>query len=171
MLILRLFFLVGVMMVKENKDNKVKEEEVGDDVVEEPTESHPVLPVEGEEVVDESKFAFAMAPIVRLMKEELDEDKMIRGRVKVEMNLWLEKMCRKIARRMNQSEYTMVELDDFKTAIEPYEMIEDIEGERHRIVATLEKIKQDCDSLIRDVNRKFITPSTTVYREGGQTQQ
>lgn len=154
------------------KEDKIKEEVVvEEDVSEDSSESHAAAPVEGEEQVDESKFAFAMAPIVRLMKEELDEDKMIRGRVKVEMNLWLEKMCRKISKRMNQSEYTMVELDDFKTAIEPYEMIEDVEGERHRIVATLEKIKQDCDSLIRDTNRKFITPTTTVYKEEGQAQQ
>jgi hypothetical protein len=115
--------------------------------------------VAGEEVIDESKFAFAMAPVVRIMKDELDKDKMIRGRVKVEMNLWLEKICRKISKQMNRSDYTMVEVDDFKTAIEPYEMIDDVEGERMRIVANLEKIKQDCDSLIRDVNRKFITPN------------
>ena len=113
----------------------------------------------GEEAIDESKYAFAMAPIVRIMKDELDKDKMIRGRVKVEMNLWLEKICRKISKQMNRSDYTMVEVDDFKTAIEPYEMIDDVEGERMRIVANLEKIKQDCDSLIRDVNRKFITPN------------
>ena len=61
---------------------------------------------------------------------------------------------------MNESEYTMVDMDDFKTAIEPYEMIDDVEQERQRIVATLEKMKQDCDSLIRDVNRKFITYPT-----------
>jgi len=107
---------------------------------------------------ESAKFAFAMAPVVRVIKEELDNDKIVRRRVKEEMNLWLEKLCRKIARKMNKSEYTVVELDDFKTAIEPYELIEDVEGERHRIVATLEKVKQDCDSLIRDVNRKFITP-------------
>lgn len=111
-----------------------------------------------EREVDESKYAFAMAPIVRIMKDELDDDKMIRSRVKQEMNIWLEQMCRRIARKMNESEYTMVELDDFKTAIEPYEMVEDVEEERHRIVASMEKIKQDCDSLIRDVNRKFISP-------------
>lgn len=115
-----------------------------------------------EEISEEeaAKFVFAMSPVVRVMKEELDKDKIVRRRVKEEMNLWLEKLCRKIARRMNQSEYTVVELDDFKTAIEPYELIEDVEGERHRIVATLEKVKQDCDSLLRDVNRKFITPET-----------
>lgn len=125
-----------------------------------------------EREIDESKFAFPMAPIVRLMKDELDKDKMIRSQVKVGMNIWLEKICRKITTRMNASEYTMVELDDFKTAIEPYEMIDDVEGERHRIVATLEKIKQDCDSLIRDVNRKFITFSTQEYSiTGGIKQQ
>ncbi len=112
------------------------------------------------------EFAFAMAPVVRLMKAELDNDKMIRGRVKVEMNLWLEKICRKIAAKMNESDYTMVELDDFKTAIEPYEMVDDVEQERHRIVASLEKIKQDCDSLIRDVNRKFISFDGPVVRYG-----
>jgi hypothetical protein len=125
-----------------------------------------------EEISEEeaAKFVFAMSPIVRVIKEELDKDKIVRRRVKEEMNLWLEKLCRKIAKRMNQSEYTVVELDDFKTAIEPYELIEDVEGERHRIVATLEKVKQDCDSLIRDVNRKFITPETVVV-VGGESKE
>ncbi|MBD3262747.1 MAG: hypothetical protein GF334_13950 [Candidatus Altiarchaeales archaeon] len=103
-------------------------------------------------------YAFPMAPIVRLMKAEMDKDKMIRRRVKEGMNTWLEGLCRKVAVKMNESEYTMVELDDFKTAIEPYEMIDEVEQERQRIIATLEKIKQDCDSLILDVERKFMTP-------------
>jgi len=160
-------------MAKEKE--AVKKEEIVDeeaDVDETPSgdavdAGAPAAP--GEEVIDESKFAFAMAPVVRVMKEELDKDKMIRGRVKEEMNLWLEKVCRKVSKQMNRSEYTMVEFDDFRTAIEPYEMIEDVEGERHRIVATLEKIKQDCDSLIRDVNRKFIIPNyleETRYDKG-----
>ena len=141
-------------MVNVDKDSGV-DEEVTDTVAVAPDAAA------GEEVIDESKFAFAMAPVVRLMKDELDKDKMIRSRVKVEMNEWLEKICRKISKQMNRSDYTMVEVDDFKTAIEPYEMIDDVEGERMRIVATLEKIKQDCDSLIRDVNRKFIVPNYT----------
>ena len=131
--------------------------------------------MEEEKVKDETEsenegreFAFAMAPVVRIMKDELDNDKMIRSRVKVEMNLWLEKICRKISDKMNESDYTMVELDDFKTAIEPYEMVDDVEAERYRIVASLEKIKQDCDSLIRDVNRKFISFDGPVVRYGEQ---
>ncbi|MDD5111071.1 MAG: hypothetical protein PHG85_00835 [Candidatus Altiarchaeota archaeon] len=143
------------------------------DVVEEKPVAVPVEAVE-EEISEEeaAKFAFAMSPIVRVIKEELDNDKIVRRRVKEEMNLWLEKLCRKVAKKMNQSEYTVVELDDFKTAIEPYELIDDVEGERHRIVATLEKVKQDCDSLIRDVNRKFVTPDTVSLpkepAEGGK---
>lgn len=139
------------------------------DAADDAPEIKPEEPVEGEEVIDEKEFAFAMAPIVRLMREELDSDKLIRSRVKREMNLWLEKLCRKISKKLNESEYTVVELDDFKTAIEPYEMIDDVEQERKRIVATLEKVKQDCDSLIRDVNRKFITPDMIVM--GGSVSQ
>ncbi len=157
-------------MVKKKNKNEEKEEiveEVTDEKVVESTEDEATeapedaVETEGEDEFseeEESKFAFPMAPIVRLMKAEMDDDKMIRRRVKEGMNLWLESLCRKIAQKMNQSEYTMVEIDDFKTAIEPYEMIDEVEQERERIVANLEKIKQDCDTLIMDVNRKFLTP-------------
>ena len=38
---------------------------------------------------DEEKLPFAKAEVVRLMKENLDDDKMIRERVKVEINKFL----------------------------------------------------------------------------------
>lgn len=38
---------------------------------------------------DDEKLPFAKAEVVRLMKENLDDDKMIRERVKVEMNKFL----------------------------------------------------------------------------------
>ena len=136
-------------------------EEISEDVkAEEAQAAEPTAAEENEEDTGGEQLAFAMSPVVRLMKEEMDQDKMIRKGVKISMNKWLEKLCRKIAKKMNKSDYTVIEVDDFKTAIEPYEMIDDVELERQRIVATLEKIKMDCDSLIRDVNRKFITPET-----------
>ncbi len=139
----------------------VEEEDTGTDSLDDSTEKIEETQ-EDVEAVEEGEgigreYALAMAPVVRMMREELDNDKIIRSRVKREMNLWLEKICRKVTTKINESEYTVVELDDFKTAIEPYEMIDDVEQERRRIIATLEKIKQDCDSLIRDVSRKFIT--------------
>ncbi|MFH1403634.1 MAG: hypothetical protein ABIH11_05120 [Candidatus Altiarchaeota archaeon] len=149
-------------MAKKKNKTEEKSEEPLEEVQDEPVDAVEDAPVESESdeftEEDESKFAFPMAPIVRIIKAEMDEDKMIRRRVKEGMNLWLEVLCRKISQKMNQSEYTMVEIDDFKTAIEPYEMIDEVEQERQRIVATLEKIKQDCDTLIMDVNRKFLTP-------------
>jgi histone H3/H4 len=139
--------------VAEEPVEELQEEAVGEAVEETVVQAEEEFTEE-----DESRYAFPMAPIVRLMKQEMDGDKMIRRRVKEGMNLWLENLCRKVSRKMNESEYTMVEIDDFKTAVEPYEMIDDVEQERDRIVATLEKIKQDCDSLIMDVNRKFLSP-------------
>jgi len=154
-------------MARKRKDSEGKSDvsedaavDLKDAVVEEAPAAAAAVPDEDFSAEDEAKYALPMAPIVRMMKLELDKDKMVRRRVKEEMNLWLEKLCRDVAKRMNQSEYTVVEIADLRTAIEPYEMINDVEGERQRIVATLEKIKQDCDSLIRDVNRKFITPET-----------
>ncbi len=153
--------------MKRKKDKEETPEEAEEEAEKEEVEAVEAM----EEMTEEEEakqFAFPMAPIVRLMRDELDNDKMIRSRVKAGMNLWLEKMCRKIAIKMNESDYTMVSLDDFKTAIEPYELVEDVEQERHRIVASLEKIKQDCDSLIRDVNRKFISYTIPVVRYGGE---
>lgn len=156
---------------------KKTDEEVLEDVDVESLETEKIEELDGPaegldaEGIDElseeeaSKFAFAMAPVVRIMREELDNDKMIRRKVKEGMNMWLEKLCRKVARKMNESEYTVVESDDFKTAIEPYELIEEVELERKRIVGTLEKIKLDCDSLIRDVNRKFISEGGGLLEE------
>ncbi|MFC2162551.1 histone-like protein [Candidatus Altiarchaeota archaeon] len=153
------------MAKKKAKKEAEKVEEVVEAVVEEkveePQEDAQEMAEESEnDEFDEesSKFAFPMAPIVRMMKNEMDDDKMIRRRVKEGMNLWLESLCRKIAQKMNESEYTMVEADDFKTAIEPYELIDEVEQERDRIVASLEKIKSDCDTLIMDVDRKFMSP-------------
>ena len=62
------------------------------------------------------------------------------------------------AKLCEQDDYIQQLQCDLKTAIEAYEMVDHVEQERLRIVATLEKIKQDCDSLIMDVNRKFISP-------------
>jgi len=150
------------MAKKKGKESVEEEKAVVEEIIEEkPSEApKPEAAATDDDFTpeDEARYAFPMAPIVRLMKQEMDEDKMIRRRVKEGMNQWLEVLCRKVAKKMNQSEYTMVEIDDFKTAIEAYDMIDSVEQERTRIVATLEKVKQDCDSLIMDVNRKFITP-------------
>ncbi len=101
------------------------------------------------------KLPFPMAPIVRLMRENLDKDKLIKAQVKAEMNKWLANMCVKITRDMNKQPYTSVDIVAFKEAVKVYGDLEEMQKEKERIIASLEKIKQDCDSLMRDLERKF----------------
>ena len=96
-----------------------------------------------------------MAPIVRLMKKNLSKEKLIKRVVKEEMNKWLADMCEKVTKKMNESPYASVDLHTFKDAVKIYNDIEDMEKDKQRILATLEKIKQDCDMLIRDLDRKL----------------
>lgn len=98
---------------------------------------------------------FPNAPLVRLMRKNLDSDKIIRKRVKVEMNKWLAKICEDVTKKMNEKPYTSVDYAEFKEVIQVYEDLEEMEKEKQRITVSLEKIKQDCDSLIRDLNKKF----------------
>ena len=54
---------------------------------------------------DEEKLPFAKAEVVRLMKENLDDDKMIRERVKVEMNKFLGEVLKNVCKQLNDYPY------------------------------------------------------------------
>ena len=105
----------------------------------------------GEEDISEEelqKLPFANAEVVRLMKQNLAPDKMIRKEVKVAMNKFLEKILTKLCERLDKYPYVMMEYSMFKEAVKPYENIEAWQLEKQRIVKYLEKIKADCDHLI-----------------------
>lgn len=104
---------------------------------------------------EQEKLTLPMAPIVRIMRENLDKDKLIKGQVKSKMNMWLAEMCARVTKEMNKQPYTSVDISAFKDAIKTYEDLEEMQREKERIVASLEKIKMDCDSLIRDLDRKL----------------
>lgn len=111
-----------------------------------------------EEVQDESEIEeedeslpFAKAEVVRLMKQNLDSDKMIRERVKVEMNRFLGEVLKKVCDQLNQYPYTTIEYEMLKESIYPYENIERINEEKKRILKHLDAIKADCDALSMDV--------------------
>jgi histone H3/H4 len=95
------------------------------------------------------------APIIRIMKKNLDKNKLIKREVKEQMNKWLATMCERVTKKMNEKPYASVDLSAFKEAIDIYSSIEEVDKEKQRIIASLEKIKQDCDSLMRDLDRKF----------------
>jgi len=106
---------------------------------------------ETEEETEE--LPFAKAEVVRLMKQHLDSDKMIRERVKVEMNKFLGEILEKVCTQLNQYPYATVEYEMLKECIYPYKNIERINQEKERLLAHLEAIKADCDSMAMDIQR------------------
>ena len=108
-----------------------------------------------EEYIDEEeeKLPFAKAEVVRLMKENLDDDKMIRERVKVEMNKFLGDVLKNVCKQLNDYPYTTIEYEMLKESTYPYTNIERINQEKERILLHLEAIKADCNALAMDVQK------------------
>ena len=102
---------------------------------------------------DEEKLPFAKAEVVRLMKENLDDDKMIRERVKVEMNKFLGEVLKNVCNQLNDYPYTTIEYEMLKESTYPYTNIERINQEKERILLHLEAIKADCNALAMDVQK------------------
>lgn len=102
---------------------------------------------------DDESLPFAKAEVVRLMKENLDSDKMIRERVKVEMNKFLGQILKNVCEQLNTYPYTTVEYDMLKEVLYPYQNITRINQEKERILLHLDAIKSDCDALSMDVSK------------------
>ena len=105
---------------------------------------------EEEEVED---LPFAKAEVVRLMKQNLDSDKMIRERVKVEMNKFLGDILKQVCEQLNEYPYTTIEYEMLKESTYPYTNIKRINQEKERILLHLNAIKADCDALAMDVQK------------------
>lgn len=102
---------------------------------------------------DEEKLPFAKAEVVRLMKQNLDDDKMIRERVKVEMNKFLGDILKQVCEQLNEYPYTTIEYEMLKESTYPYTNIKRINQEKERILLHLNAIKADCDALAMDVQK------------------
>lgn len=105
---------------------------------------------EEDNTTNRENLPFAYAEVVRLMRDELDDDKVIRERVKVEMNRFLGRILKNVCRQLNEYPYTTIDHGMFRECIYPYAQIERINEERECIIARLEAIKRDCDILIID---------------------
>ncbi|MDR2967048.1 MAG: hypothetical protein LBU74_03770 [Methanobacteriaceae archaeon] len=108
---------------------------------------------DSEKELDDENLPFAKAEVVRLMKQNLDSDKMIRERVKVEMNKFLGDVLKHVCKQLNEYPYTTIEYEMLKESIYPYTNIERINQEKERILLHLEAIKADCNALAMDVKR------------------
>ena len=96
---------------------------------------------------------FAKYELVRLMKMNLDSDKMIRERVKVEMNNFIYGILVDVCRELEKYPYATIDYEMFKECIYPYTNIKQINQERMRILMHLNAIKSDCDALAMDVEK------------------
>lgn len=99
------------------------------------------------------KLPYAKNEVYRLMKENLDDDKMIRDQVKEEMNRFLYRILQNVCRQLNDYPYAVIEYGMLKECIYPYQNLEKINQERKRILAHLDAIKADCDALAMDVEK------------------
>ena len=104
---------------------------------------------------EKEKLPFAKNEVVRLMRKNLDEDKMIKDQVKVEMNNFLYGILVNVCRQLNEYPYTTVDYGMFKECIYPYTNIERINEEKERILMHLDAIKADCDALAMDVEKSL----------------
>ncbi len=136
--------------VEEVKES-VQEESI--QTVQEVPQAPAVAVVSDEEISDES-LPFPNATVVRHIKAYAP-NKMISSKVKVALNHFLGDVVKVVAKDMGKTRYSMIEMDDFQRATKPYTVAEDLEFEKQRIVAQLEKTKMDIEGLIRDFNRKF----------------
>ncbi len=138
--------------------DQVTEEALKKDVESVQEESEEIESIE-EEIEDESEdvesLPFAKAEVVRLMKKNLSRDKLIRERVKVEMNRFLGEVLEKVCEQLNEYPYTTIEYEMLTESIYPYKNIERINEEKRRILMHLAAIKADCDALSMDVKKSL----------------
>jgi hypothetical protein len=127
-----------------------------------------MAPDEKEEEIDETleNLAFTNAEIVRLMKKHLPEGRMIKKRVKVGMNKFLEEVCLDVCKKLAKEPYAYIEADMLERAIRPYKDLHSLEVEKERLIASLNKIKLDCEVMIDDINRKF-----SMFEEKGKKKE
>ena len=109
-----------------------------------------------EKIIEEKeKLPFAKNEVYRLMRENLDSDKMIKDQVKVEMNKFLYSILKNVCRQLNEYPYTTVDYGMFKECIYPYQNIRKINQEKERILMHLDAIKADGDALAMDVEKSL----------------
>jgi histone H3/H4 len=133
----------------ENSSENSEEEIDSEKTISENDESDEGTDEESDE--ESEGLPFAKAEVVRLMKQNLDSDKMIRERVKVEMNRFLGEVLERVCDQLNEYPYTTIEYEMLKESIYPYQNISRINQEKERILMHLAAIKADCDALSMDV--------------------
>ncbi len=101
----------------------------------------------------ELRLPYPTAAIMRILKANMDGEKMVKKEVKVALNKWLGEVTAQVAKEMNKFPYVMLHMHEFKKAVEPYENLEKFQEEKTRILAHLEAIRKDVERLEKDLGK------------------
>ncbi len=142
-------FQIEVILVSDKKQQEKKTQDKA-----KKTDEKMVEAIAEEEELNE-KLPFPNAVIVRMIRKSVTPGKQIKGAVKRELNLWIASLIEKISKKMDAHPYTYVDYGMFKDAIATYEKMEEIEREKERLIKYLEKIKDDVETLEREIDQKF----------------
>lgn len=156
---------------KEPKPEETAEETITEEQpAEAPAEPQPAPEVAEETITEEEevklRLPFPTAAVVRVMKANMDGEKMIRKDVKVAMNKWLGNMCAQVSKEMNRFPYVMMHLNEFNEGKRVYEDLENFAKEKDRIIAHLDAIKKDIERLERDLGKEEDEVITAEKPEG-----
>ena len=135
----------------ENQDESLESEELEEQAT--ATEEAESTEDEDEELEKKEKLAFPVAAVVRLMKRNLDKEKILKKEVKIAMNKWLEHVCRKVSREMNKFPYVTMSINEFKEGTRVYDSLENFDKDKQRILAHMDAIKKDIERLERDLGK------------------
>ncbi len=106
-----------------------------------------------EEEEEKLRLPFPTAAVVRVMKANLDKEKMIRKDVKIAMNKWLGQICGRVSKEMNKFPYVVMHMNEFKEGKRIFDDIESFDKEKKRILAHMDAIKKDIERLERDLGK------------------
>ena len=101
----------------------------------------------------ELKLPYPTAAIMRILKANMDSEKMVKKEVKIALNKWLGEVTAQVAREMNKFPYVMLHMHELQKAIEPYENLEKFQEEKARILSHLEAIRKDVERLEKDLGK------------------
>jgi len=141
----------GEDVVDETPTGMTEEEESEDKVQ---VQAAPQVKEEEVSAEEEARLPFPTAAVVRIMKANMDREKMVRKEVKVEMNKWLGRLCAKVSREMNKFPYVMMGLNELKEGRRVFDDLENFDRDKKRILAHFESIKKDVEKLERDLGKE-----------------
>ncbi len=102
----------------------------------------------------EEPLPFPNARVVNLIRKHTGK-KMLKKRVKVEMNRLLGKICADISDRMAKMPYAFLTYAEFLEAAKPYLRVELTKQKKKKIIATFRKIKEDALTMAIDLEEEL----------------